>query len=184
MALIVLGLVLWTWPHLMSEYTPGLRAGLSEKKARPLVAIIALLAIVLMVIGYRGADYIPVYDPPAGARHATYLLMVLAVAAMGLGHSKSRLKRWIRHPMFTGAILWGTAHLLVRGDLASVLLFGGMILWAVAGWVVTNARHPEYSPPTGGSMAGDLRLAVITLVLFVVIVLIHGWLGPQPFQIS
>lgn len=183
MALIILGLILWTWPHLMKEYSPALRARMGEKKAKPLVALSVLLAIVLMVIGYKTAEFVPLYTPVYEARHATYLLLVLAVAAMGLGHSKSHLRGKIRHPMFTGVILWGVGHLLVRGDLASVVLFGGMILWALAGWIVTNRNNPGYTPWRGGSLAGDLRLLLITIVAFVVIVLIHGWVGPQPLPI-
>ncbi|QOL82966.1 NnrU family protein [Pseudooceanicola spongiae] len=180
MALILIGLILWTWPHMMKEYTPGLRAQQSEKLARPLVAVIALVAIVLMVIGYRSADVSPVYAPPVWGQHLNNLLMVFSVLMLGTSHSKSRLRGMLRHPMFLAVILWGVAHLLVRGDVAALLLWGGMIVWAVAGWIVTNARHPDYIPYSGGKLAGDIRLAVITVVVFVVIVLIHGWVGPSP----
>lgn len=181
MFLIVLGLLLWTWPHLMKEYTPGLRGRLSEQQAKPMVAVSAVLAIVLMVLGYRSADFVPLYTPVFEARHATYLLLVLAVVSFGMAKSKSHLRGWVRHPMFLGTIFWGLGHLLVRGDLASVVLFGGMILWAVAGWIVTNRRNPGHQRWTGGSVAGDLRLLAISVVVFVVIVVIHGWLGPKPF---
>ncbi|WP_158585601.1 NnrU family protein [Pseudooceanicola sediminis] len=180
MALILIGLILWTWPHLSKEYTPGLRAGLPENAARPLVAVVALIAVVLMVIGYRTADGAQVYFPPAWGQHLNNLLMVIAVLMLGTAHSKSRLRGRLRHPMFLAVILWGIAHLLVRGDSASLLLWGGMIVWAVAGWLVTNARHPDYIPYAGGTLAGDIRLALITVVVFAVIVLIHGWLGPNP----
>ncbi|MGR3453870.1 NnrU family protein [Pseudooceanicola sp.] len=183
MLLIALGLILWTWPHMMKEYTPGLRARIGDKAARPLVAVVALVAIVLMVLGYRSAEGGFVYAPPVWGQHLNNLLMVFAVAMFGVGHSKSRLRRHIRHPMFTGTILWGVSHLLVRGDSASVLLFGGLIVWAVAGWIVTNMRRP-WTRYEGGSLAGDLRLAVITVVLYAVIVLIHAWLGPNPLPMG
>ncbi len=179
MLLIALGLILWTWPHVMKEYTPGLRARIGDKTAKPLVAVVALAAIVLMVLGYRSAEYIHVYAPPAWGQHLNNLLMLFAVAMFGVGHSKSRLRRHIRHPMFVGTILWGISHLLVRGDAASVLLFGGLIVWAVLGWIVTNARR-DWDRYQNGTLAGDIRLAVITIVLYAVIVALHMWLGPSP----
>ncbi|WP_010137376.1 NnrU family protein [Oceanicola sp. S124] len=180
MALILLGLVLWTWPHLMKEYTPGLRAGLAEGSAKGLVAVSAFLAVALMVLGYRSAETIFVYAPPAWGQHLNNLLMLFAVALFGGAHSKGHLKHYVRHPMFAGTIVWGVAHLLVRGDAASILLWGGMILWAVAGWIVTNRRHPGYVAPIGGTLKGDVILAVITVVVYVVIVLIHSLVGPNP----
>lgn len=180
MVLILLGLILFTWPHLMKEYTPALRARLGEGQAKPLVAVTSLLAIVLMVLGYRMADTVFVYAPPAWGQHLNNLLMLFAVAMFGAANSKSRLRGLVRHPMFTGTILWGCAHLLVRGDAASILLFGGMIAWAVAGWIVSNRNHPDYTPYSGGTLKSDLILAVITVVVYIVILLIHGWVGPNP----
>ncbi|MBR9763613.1 MAG: hypothetical protein GYB53_08840 [Rhodobacteraceae bacterium] len=180
MALILLGLILWTWPHLMKEYTPGLRAGLSDGTAKGLVAVSAVVAIVLMVLGYRSADTIVVYAPPAWGLHLNNLLMLFAVGLFGGSHSSGHLKQYVRHPMFAGTILWGVSHLLVRGDAASILLWGGMILWAVASWIVTNRRNPGYVRPTSGTVKGDVILVVATVVAYIVIVLIHALIGPNP----
>lgn len=180
MALLVLGLILWTWPHLMKEYTPGFRARLSEGQAKGVVALATLLSIVLMVIGYRTAGYTYVYAPPAWGQHANNAIMLLSVAFFGAANSKSHLRGLVRHPMFTGTILWAVAHLLVRGDLTSIVLWGGMILWALAGWIVSNRNAPGYTRFAGGTVKGDVILAVITVVVYAVIVLIHGWVGPNP----
>ena len=179
MALILLGLILWTWPHVMKEYTPGLRAGMSEGTAKGVVAVAAVLAIVLMVLGYRSAEFVYVYAPPAWGQHLNNLLMLFSVALFGAAKGTSHLRAWVRHPMFAGAILWGLSHLLVRGDAASILLFGGMILWAVAGWVVSNRRQPAPAPIVP-SVKKDVILIVVTLVVYAVIVLIHGLVGPSP----
>ncbi|WP_163849021.1 NnrU family protein [Pseudooceanicola aestuarii] len=180
MFLIALGLVLWTWPHLMNSLTPGLRTRLGDGRAKPLIALSALLGIVLMVIGYRGADAGFVYAPPVWGQHLNNLLMVIAVVFLGAAHSKSRLRALIRHPMLTGVAIWAVAHLLVRGDAASVLLWGGMLAWTLISRTATNRRAHDYVPFAGGSLTGDIRLAVISAVVFAVIVAIHAWLGPMP----
>ena len=57
--------------------------------------------------------------------------MLVAVALIGAGHSKGRARGWLRHPMLTGVVVWAVAHLLVNGDVASLVLFGWLGLWAV-----------------------------------------------------
>ena len=134
-----------------------------------------------MVIGYRGAFGEFYWGPSAATTGINNLLMLLAVALFGLGSSKSRLRSKMRHPMLTGVVVWAVAHLLVNGDTASFILFGWLAIWALAEMVVINRAEPDYTPYEGGSKAGDIRLAVISLVVYGVISGIHIWLGYNPF---
>ena len=84
----------------------------------------------LIVIGYRAAPFVAVYTPPAWTIHVNNLAMLGAVLLFGAGHPRGRVRTWLRHPMLTGVIIWALAHLLVNGDLASIVLFGGLGLWA------------------------------------------------------
>ena len=115
------------------------------------------------------------------SRHLNNLLMLIAVGLLGVGHSKSRLRAKMRHPMLLGVLTWSVAHLLVNGDLSSVLLFGLLGIWAVVEIVVINRAEPLRTSWQGGSIAGDVRLGLITLVVFAVIAAIHTWLGYPPF---
>lgn len=184
MTWLLLGLALWVLAHLFKRLAPGARAGLERAlgpAAKGLVAAGVLAGLVLMVLGYRAAEFRPVYDPPAWGIHLTNLLMIAAVGLFGLAHSKSRLRARLRHPMLTAVIVWALAHLLVNGDLASLLLFGGLGLWAVISILLINAREPRWTPFAGGSAAGDLRLAAITVAGYAVIAAVHTWLGYWPF---
>ena len=132
--------------------------------------------------GYRGTGVNWVYDLGAGARYINNVLMFPAIALMGLGASKSRFLHGMRHPMLTGFFIWTVAHLLVNGDRASILLFGVLGLWSVAQMWLINKRGPtKVFRRKPGSLAGDIRLCVITLVLYVIIAALHIWLGPNPF---
>lgn len=178
-----LGLALWIAAHVFKRAAPGPRAALQARigdAARGLFAAAILAGVVLMVIGYRGADTRLLYVPPAWGVHLNNLLMLFAVALYGVGNSQSRLRARLRHPMLTGTFLWAAGHLLVRGDLASVVLFGGLGLWAVGAMALINAREPRRTPWLGGTLAGDIRLLVIAVVLYLAIVALHGWLGPWP----
>ena len=145
------------------------------------MALALVGSVVLMVIGYRGMEFIPVYDTPSWARHANNLLMLIAVILFGTGSSKSSLRGVLRHPMLLGMLVWAVAHLVANGDLAAVILFGSMAAWAVAEMIVINRAEPDYTPWEGGSMVGTIRLLIISAVVYIVIAAIHTWLGYWPF---
>ena len=180
MILLLLGLALWIAAHLFKRLAPERRAAMGEKGKGP-VAIAILAGIVLMVLGYRGAAFIPVWTPPSWAWHLNNLLVLLGFYLFAVSGAKTRLHRVIRHPQLTGFALWAVAHLLVNGDLASVLLFGGLLAWAVAEIVLINRAVPDWTPPPVGPVRKEITSVVATLVLFGVVAAIHSWLGYYPF---
>ena len=186
MTLLVIGMVIWILVHLFPVVAPGPRAALTAKMglgpSKGVIAVLILLGLVLIVLGYLNAEYSEVYIPPAWGVHLNNLLMLLAVYMLGAKHAKGRAKRVVRHPMLMSVILWAVAHLLVRGDLASVILFGGMAGWAIVSMLGANRRDGAWEKPAGGTMAGDIRHVIITLVVFAVFVLIHWQVfGYRPF---
>ena len=181
MTLLILGLALWTAAHLFKRLAPGPRAALGEMPGKMLVTVAALLAIVLMVKGFRGADVVTVWSPPDFLTHVNNLLMLLAVFLLGLGYSKGVLRARMRHPMLGAVKTWAFAHLLVNGDLAGIVLFGGMLAWAVVSLILINRQEPVWNRPAPGPVRNDVIYAVVSLVVFAVITFIHNWLGVSPF---
>ncbi|MCG6904463.1 MAG: NnrU family protein [Rhodobacter sp.] len=182
---LFLGLVLWWGAHLFKRLAPARRVAMTDRMgeaARGPIAFTILISVVLIVIGFRGSDFVPVYDPPGWGRPVNNILMLIAVALMGLGSSKSRARRLMRHPMLTGFLIWAVAHLLVNGDRDSIIMFGALGLWALVQMVLINRAEPDWQRFEGGSVAGDIRLAVISLVVFAVIAAVHIWLGYNPFK--
>ncbi|MEO0912986.1 MAG: NnrU family protein, partial [Pseudomonadota bacterium] len=127
MVLLIAGMVLWWGAHVFKRLAPEARAGLQARMgdgSKGVFALLILLSVVLMVLGYRAADFVAVYTPPGWATHLNNLLMFGAIALFGMGNSKGRARSWFRHPMLMGLATWAVAHLLVNGDLASLVLFG------------------------------------------------------------
>ena len=181
MSLLILGLALWIAAHLFKRVAPAGRAALGDK-GKGLVAVILLISVVLMVIGYRGADVSPVYTPLAGMGHLNNLLMLVSIFLFGVGGTKGVLYTRLRHPMLLGMLIWAVAHLLVNGDVASIVLFGVLGAWAIVEMVVINAAGAWVRPTEGKGVKGDLRNGVATLVLFAIIGAVHIWLGHNPFM--
>ena len=185
MPLLVLGLALFILAHLPRRLTPQLWAKMVARLGltgtRVLFGIVVGVAMLMIVLGFRSAPFIPVYDPPAWTIHLNNLMMQAAVAIFGMGMSKGRSRAWLRHPIMTAVLLWAAAHLLVNGDLASIVLFVSMGVWAATTILLINRAEPVWDRPPPGTPAGDVRLVVIAVLAFAVITAIHTWLGYWPF---
>ena len=180
MTMLILGVALWWASHLFKRIAPGPRASMGNA-GKGLVTVLSLIAIVLMVQGYRSADFIPLFTPLPGMGHANNTLMLISVFLFGVGGTKGTLYPRMRHPMLWGTVIWSVAHLLVNGDLASLILFGGIGLWALVSMGVINASGPWQRPAAGRGLKGDAMNLVGTLLLFGIIAMIHKWLGHPVF---
>lgn len=180
MTLLVIGLALWWGAHLLKRLVPGLRASMGDA-GKAVVAVLTLVGVLLMVIGYRHADFTPVYTPMAGMGHLNNLMMLVSVFLFGVGGTKGWLYTRMRHPMLWGTVIWAVAHLLVNGDLASLVLFGGIGVWAVLSMQLINAAGPWARPVMGRGPKGDLMNLAGTVILYGIIAGVHIWLGHNPF---
>lgn len=186
MIFLALGIALWSAGHFLPSVTPALREDLIDrigpKSYRAVFSIDMVIALALIVWGYRSADWIYVYDPPAWGVHANNTMMLLAVYLMGVGGANGWLATKLRHPMLLGVCVWALAHLLANGDQASVLLFGSMLLWAVGMIFMINRRVGARVPPKWAGLMAEARLILISLAVFAIITFTHGWvLGVSPF---
>jgi len=178
--LLILGVLLWSGAHYFKRFMPEARAQLGDK-GKVLIAAGIGAALVLMIVGYRGAAFIPLWTPPAFLTHLNNLLMVVAFYFYAASGAKTALTQRIRHPQLTGFKIWAGAHLLVNGNLASVLLFGGLLAWAVGSVILINRAQPTWVPPVQAPARKEVTTLLITLVVVVVVMLIHNWLGVQPW---
>ncbi|MBJ3763927.1 hypothetical protein ILP92_14335 [Maribius pontilimi] len=184
MALLIVGLALWVAAHVFKRVAPDTRAALTQKMgqaSKGVFAAVLVASVVLIVLGYRAAPFVPLYTPPVWGVHVVDLGMIFAIALFGLGSSKSNLRGLTRHPQLWGFTLWSVLHLLVNGDLASAIMWGTFIVWALAEMQLINWREPDWVPYQGGSTKGTVRLLVISLVLYAIISAVHAWLGVWPF---
>lgn len=180
MIVLVLGVALWWVAHLYKRFAPESRARLGEK-GKGLIAVALVVSVVLMVLGYRAAPFITVWTPPAFLWHVNNLLMILAFYLYAASGMKTWITTKIRHPQLTAFKTWAVAHLLVNGDLASILLFGGLLAWAVVEVVKINRAEPAWTPPPPAPARKEIMAVVGAVVVTGIVGAIHGWLGVWPF---
>ncbi|MEL6466148.1 MAG: NnrU family protein [Pseudomonadota bacterium] len=174
------GLALWWAAHLFKRVAPARRASLGDP-GKGAVALGIGAGIILMVIGYRGVDFVPVWQPPSFTIHINNLLMLIAIYLLSPAPKRGNLVSGMRHPMLTGFSIWAIAHLLVNGDLASVILFGGLLAWAILTARIINAAEPDWQRGPEGTLAKDAMFFLGSFVVLGLIGMVHNWLGVWPF---
>lgn len=173
---LIAGMALFGLTHMFSR-ARGLRAQAierlgSEMAYKGVYSLVALGALTLIVTGYRATDFIYVYDPIEGARSAAHAIMPLALILAAGANMRSNLKRYVRHPLSIAVILWAAVHLAANGDLASVILFGGFLLYAAVNLGLTLQSEPSPPPPPQPRYR-DLILIVAGLVAYGVAIWAH-----------
>lgn len=178
--LLILGVALFCGAHWFKRLAPARRGAMGDP-GKGIVAVALLAAIVLMVIGYRAAPFINVWFPPAFMVHITNLLVLIGFWFFALSAVPGKISARVRHKQLTGAKAWAVGHLLVNGDLASIILFGGLLAWAVVSVILINRAEPTWERPENPRWSADLRAIAIGTVLFAIVAAIHAWIGPYPF---
>ncbi|SNR25290.1 hypothetical protein EYF88_01125 [Paracoccus sediminis] len=180
MVLLISGVALWWAAHLFKRMAPERRAALGDK-GKGLVAVLLILSVVLMVMGYQRAGGPVWWGPSPALVGINNLLVLLAFYLYAADGMKTRVTAWLHHPQLTAFSLWAVAHLLVNGDLPSFILFGGLLVWAQVEIVLLN-RAGAWKRRTGPfPVRKEIMAAVGAVVVMLVVGLIHGWAGPWPF---
>lgn len=179
MVFLVAGVVLWAVVHLFPSLAPQARAALitrmGENVYKGLFSIDIVIALALIVYGWRTTEIAPWYVPPLLGSPIVSVLMLVAFFLFAAAHAPGNTKRLLNHPMLTGTAVWGVAHLLANGENRSVVLFGGMALWAVISIVTITRRDRPYEKPAPAPLSRDLMTLVASAVVFVVVLYSHQW---------
>ena len=171
MALLIAGVVLWSIAHLVPSTAPGVRANLAGKLGegpyKGLFAIDILLALGLIIFGWRSAVPTAVYAPPLFDSQIPVALIAVGIILFVASATPNNIKRFIRHPQMTAVILWSSGHLLANGDSRSLVLFGSFGAWAVLEIIFINKRDGVWNKPD----AVPALKGLLTIVLAVIVIL-------------
>jgi len=177
---LIVGLALFFVSHLVPA-SPGTRETLRERMGPSAYLLafsaVSIISLVLIVKGYGdarllGAGNPQLWAPPQFLRHVTLGLMLVAFILLAAAYIPSRIRTAVKHPMLAAIKIWALAHLLVRGDLASVILFGSMLAYAVFDRISVKRRNAL--GPLGnatGTLRGDVLAVVIGSAAYAAMVL-------------
>jgi len=178
MLLLILGMVIFLVVHLIPTFV-NLRQKLIAWKGEAFYKIgyscAALVGLILIIIGKGRAAYVPIWDPPGWAYHVTQIAMLIAIILLPAAYLPTNLKRLMRLPFLMGLGLWALSHLLVNGDLASMILFGGFGVFALFDIWSSNRRGVE-KVDKKFPIYRDVIVIAVGVVVFSVILHLHPYL--------
>ena len=75
--------------------------------------------------------------------------------------------------MLVAVKVWALSHLLVNGDLGSLLLFGSLLAWAIYDRIAVKRRGDRFAPVVESVGRNDVIVVVIGTVAYVAILWLH-----------
>jgi uncharacterized membrane protein len=126
-------------------------ARVGERGFQGLFSLLSLGAIVWLCVAYARAPYVSLWGPLLGLEPIALVLVLVAFLLIGIGLTTPSptavggesaldadepargILRITRHPFLCGVALWAAVHLVVNGDLAGTVLFGGLLVLALIG---------------------------------------------------
>jgi uncharacterized membrane protein len=193
MTLLVIGLVLFLGMHSASIFAPQWRdamaARIGEWPWKGLYSVVSIAGFALIIMGYAASRELPVvlWVPPAWTRHLAALLMVPVFPLLLAAYLPGKIKATMKHPMLVAVKLWAVAHLLANGMLADLVLFGGLLAWAVADRISLKRRPARPMALTAPATGFNDVLAIVGgLALYWAFTfhLHQRWIGVAPFGSS
>ena len=184
--ILLLGLVIFLGIHCIPTFTKFrtsliARFGLFTYKIT--YSLIAVVGLFLIALGYYIASFFPMvlYNPPIGLRHLMLLLMLPVFVLFFSSFGSGFIKRAVKHPMLLAIKIWAFSHLLVNGELASILLFGSFLVWAIYDRISFKRRDAiKEVPPSDNNLPNirvDVAAIVAGLTLYVLVVWkLHFWI--------
>jgi len=181
MSILILGLVLFLGIHTVTTLRSTRAAvigRLGEGPYKGLYSFVSAVGLVLIVWGfvrYRSAGYIQVWDPPFAIFHTVALVLLwFAFVALAAAYAPpSKIKATLRHPMLVAVKVWALSHLLVNGDLGSMLLFGALLAWAIYDRIAVKRRGDQGAPPVARFGGNDAIVIAIGTVAYFAILWLH-----------
>ncbi len=158
---------------------PVLVGRLGDKLFSALYALIMLGSLAWMISAYGAAEVVSLWVAPSALYWVPVVVMPLAailivaglttpnptlaggdrLLADGTGSPAVGIISITRHPFLWGTGLWALSHLLVNGDVASVILMGGIAVLSFAGMVHIDQRREAAL----GSAWGPMKLTTSRL---------------------
>jgi uncharacterized membrane protein len=124
---------------------------IGERPFQGLFSLLSLIGIIWLSRAYEQAEYLPLWAEPQALRPVALIVMLVAFFFVILGLTSPSptavgggalltekepakgIQRVTRHPFLWGVALWSFTHLVLNGDLASVVFFGTFLIVAGGG---------------------------------------------------
>ena len=161
MIILAAGVLLFVLLHgvaAVPRYKSYVKSRTGERWYGPVFGLASVVAIAVIVLGWRSSDFVTVYEPRLWGWYVNYALTFIGFLCVGIFLFRGSYRQRLRFPMGIATVFWAVGHLFANGDLASLILFGGLLMGSVAHMAVAMANGMR---PTPEVRVGHNGLALI-----------------------
>jgi len=191
MTKLILGVLLWSIVHLIPGIATDLKNNVVSKYGeypyKGVFTLVMVVSLYLIISGWASMTPVApdtlemVYTPPDWGGHAAGVLVLIGFILFLAPYPPNNLKRLMRHPQLIGMMCWGVGHLLAIGTMRSIVLFGGLTIWAALEIVFLNRRDGAWVKPGKVSLRNDLAMSSFSILAFMIFLYTHHLLfGGSP----
>ena len=156
---------------------------IGEGPFRGVFSLLSLIGIVWLSHAYRRAEYIPLWGQPYALRPIALIVMLVAFLFVVLAFTSPNptavggeallaekepakgIQRITRHPFLWGVALWALTHLILNGDLASLVFFGSFLILAIEGpFSIDRKREKAVGEPWNQFVALTSNVPFVAIV--------------------
>jgi len=173
MKLMLFGLLVFLGAHAfttMRTARASVIARIGEGPYKGLYSLVSIIGVFMIGYGFAAwrADASPqLWYPPLWTKHLAIPLVLIASVCVVAPYPPTHIRVWLKHPMLVGVKIWALAHLLSNGDLAGIVLFTTVLIWA--GWSRMSMKWrpaPVYPEPR---WLADGVAVIVGFVLFLLL---------------
>jgi uncharacterized membrane protein len=149
MIVLAAGVLLFVLLHgiaAVPRYKSYVKSRMGERWYGPVFGLASVLAIAVIVLGWRSSDFVVIYDPPGWGWYVNYVLTFIGFLCVGIFLFRGSYRQRLRFPMGIATVFWAAGHLCANGDMASLILFGGLLAGNVAHMAVAMANGIRPTP--------------------------------------
>lgn len=124
---------------------------IGEEAFQGIFSVLSLVGIFWLSRAYGHAEYVELWGQVQALRPAALIVMLLAFffvvlafttpnptavrggALLKVKEPAKGIQRITRHPFLWGVVFWSFTHLVINGDLASLIFFGAFLILALVG---------------------------------------------------
>ena len=177
MTRLAIGVLIWSVVHFIPAIAIDLKKNMvnrfGEYPYKGIFTLMMVVAIYLMISGWKLAVPEVDYVPPDWSVHAAMLLVLVGFILFFAPYPPNNIKRMMRHPQLIGTACWGVGHLFAIGDARSIVFFGGLAAWALIEMLLLNRRDGEWVKPASVPGKNDLTMVLFSVLVFMVVLYTH-----------
>jgi len=183
MTKLILGVLLWSIVHLIPAIAVNLKKslldGYGEYPYKGVFILLMSVSLYLIISGWGSMSPVApdtlemLYTPMDWSGHAAGLLVLIGFILFLAPYPPNNIKRRLRHPQLVGMVCWGVGHLVAIGTARSIVLFGGLTIWAILEIVFLNRRDGAWVKPEKVSYRNDLTMTLFSVLAYMAFLYTH-----------